>query len=80
VVHRYNIIAVEACGAGVVAAEVCGQRFSPSWLTDAPDTARDNTVLRTMIDDTAAHLEPFWNGICAKAERIAKDEAFCQLE
>ncbi|MGD0143237.1 MAG: hypothetical protein ABSC92_08770 [Rhizomicrobium sp.] len=79
-VLRYNIIAHEACRARVVDPELCGESYRPVWLTEAPDAARSDAVLRAMIDDATAHLEPFWSDICAKAKHATKDEAFCQLE
>jgi hypothetical protein len=79
-VRRYNILVGEACSVGAADAEFCAEPYAPVWLDDAPDALHGNAALRAMIDDAAAHLEPFWRLICAKATRASKDEAFCQLE
>ncbi|MGD0867079.1 MAG: hypothetical protein ABSA49_16145 [Rhizomicrobium sp.] len=79
-VRRYNIVAGEACRAGVVDPRLCADPYRPAWLKDPPDADRSDAALRAMIDDTTAHLEPFRSDICARARRLTKDEAFCQLE
>jgi hypothetical protein len=80
VVRRYNIILAEACRASVVDHRLCGDPYRPAWINDAPDSSHSILEVRAMIDDTTAHLEPFWSDICAKAKHAAKDEAFCQIE
>jgi len=79
-VRRYNIVAGEACRAGIVDPKLCADPYQPAWLKDPRGRVRSDAALRAMTDDTTAHLEPFWSDICARARRVTKDEAFCQLE
>jgi hypothetical protein len=79
-VLRYDVIAGEACRARVVDPKLCVGPYLPSWLKDVPEADHSNAALRAMIDDTNAHLEPFWSDICAKARQVAKNETFCQIE
>jgi hypothetical protein len=79
-VLRYDVIAREACRAGVVSTKLCTGPYLPAWLKNASDTDRSNVALRSMIDDATSHLEPFWSDICSRAKQVTKDQAFCQLE
>jgi hypothetical protein len=79
-VQRYDIVVVEACRLGVAGDGLCADLYRPIWLGGGQDAEHDGTVLRAMIDDATAHLEPFWSDICKREKHLSKDEAFCQLE
>jgi hypothetical protein len=79
-VLRYNLVAGDACGAGVVPAKLCPGPYLPGWLKDGPRVDHSEADLRAMIDDATAHLEPFWSDICSKGKRAAGREVFCKLE
>jgi hypothetical protein len=74
-VDEYNDLRPVACAAHLVEARYCSGPWLPAWVRPA-----DDAVLRSLTDEAAERLTPFWQAVCAGAPKPAAGEPVCPME
>lgn len=77
-VTRHLALQSDVCALGLVAAELCEDRFHPSWL----DARRRVTGARLdrWSDEAQDAILPLWSALCEKAIAKTGNKDFCAIE